>query len=92
MTSPRALAIASVIVCGTHSLAAQDLLGYHAYTLVEGRATAAAPAFAYELSSLRDVLKRIGAQVADERADLAMEAAELDRLSIDLHTKRSTRG
>jgi hypothetical protein len=60
--------------------------------LVEGRATAAAPAFAYELSSLRDVLRRIGAQVADERADLAMEAAELDRLSMDLHTKRSTRG
>jgi hypothetical protein len=33
MTSPRALAIASVIVCGTHSLPAQDLLGYRAYTL-----------------------------------------------------------
>jgi hypothetical protein len=60
--------------------------------LVAGRTTASAPAFAYELSSLRDVLKRIGAQVADERVDLAMEAAELDRLSMELHTKRSTRG
>jgi hypothetical protein len=54
--------------------------------LVEGRVAAAAPAFAYELSSLRGVLKRIGAHVADERVDLAMEVAELDRLSMELHT------
>jgi hypothetical protein len=59
--------------------------------LVEGRAIAGGPSFAHELSSLRDVLKRIGAQIADERADLAMEAAELDRLSIELHTQNSTR-
>ena len=55
--------------------------------LVQGRAASAAPAFASELSSLRGVLRRIGAQVADERVDLAMEAAELDRLSIELRTK-----
>jgi hypothetical protein len=54
--------------------------------LVEGRVAAAAPAFAHELSSLRDVLKRIGAHVADEKVDLAMEVAELDRLSMELHT------
>jgi hypothetical protein len=33
MTSPRALAIASVVVLGTHSVAAQDLSRYRAYTL-----------------------------------------------------------
>jgi hypothetical protein len=33
MTSPRALALASVIVCGTHSAAAQDLSRYRAYRL-----------------------------------------------------------
>ena len=33
MTSPRALAIASVVALGTHSVAAQDLLRYRAYTL-----------------------------------------------------------
>ena len=54
--------------------------------LVEGRAGAVAPPLAYELSSLLGVLKRIGAHVADERVDLAMEVAELDRLSTELHT------
>jgi hypothetical protein len=57
--------------------------------LVEGRATPAAQAFAHELSSLRDVLKRVGAQVADERMDLGMEAAELDRLTVELQQQRS---
>ena len=33
MTSPRALAIASVVVFGAHSVAAQDLSRYRAYTL-----------------------------------------------------------
>jgi hypothetical protein len=33
MTRPRALAIASVVVLGTHPVAAQDLLHYRAYTL-----------------------------------------------------------
>ena len=33
MTSPRALAIASVVVLGAHPVAAQDLSGYRAYTL-----------------------------------------------------------
>jgi hypothetical protein len=33
MTSPRALAIASVVVLGTHPVGAQDLLRYRAYTL-----------------------------------------------------------
>jgi hypothetical protein len=56
--------------------------------LVEGRATPASPAFAHELSGLRALLERVGAQVADERTDLGMEAAELDRLSADL--QRST--
>jgi hypothetical protein len=56
--------------------------------LVAGRTTASAPVFAYELSCLRDMLKRIGTQVADERVDLATEAAELDRLSMALHTKK----
>jgi hypothetical protein len=38
--------------------------------LVVERTTASAPAFAYELSCLHDMLKRIGAQVADERETL----------------------
>jgi hypothetical protein len=33
----------------------------------------------------------VGAQVADERTDLGMEAAELDRLTVELQHKGSTR-
>jgi hypothetical protein len=42
MTSPRALAIASVVVLGTHSVAAQDLSRYRAYTLESGVAAVVA--------------------------------------------------
>jgi hypothetical protein len=55
--------------------------------LVEGGGVSGAHAFAHELSSLRDLLKRVGAQVADERTDLGMEAAELDRLTVELQHK-----
>jgi hypothetical protein len=44
----------------------------------------ASPAFAHELDSLRSLLERVGAQVADERTDLGMEAAELARLTVAL--------
>jgi hypothetical protein len=47
-------------------------------------ASPASPAFAHELDSLRSLLKRVGAQVADERTDLGMEAAELARLTVAL--------
>ena len=59
--------------------------------LVAGGGVSGAQAFAHELSSLRDLLKRVGAQVADERTDLGMEAAELDRLTVELQHKGSTR-
>jgi hypothetical protein len=59
-------------------------------SLVERRGAAAAHAFAHELSSLRSLLTRVGAQVADERTDLGMEAAELDRLTVELLHKRTT--
>ena len=52
--------------------------------LVAGGGVSGAQAFAHELSSLRDLLKRVGAQVADERTDLGMEAAELARLTVAL--------
>lgn len=54
--------------------------------LVEGCAGAVASPSTYELRSLLGVLKRIGAHVADERVDLAMESAELARLRMELHT------
>jgi hypothetical protein len=59
--------------------------------LVAGGGVLGAQAFAHELSSLRDLLKRVGAQVADERTDLGMEATELDRLTVELQHKGSTR-
>jgi hypothetical protein len=58
--------------------------------LFECRGAPASHAFAHELGSLRDLLKRVGAQVADERTDLGMEAAELDRLTVELLHKRTT--
>jgi hypothetical protein len=59
--------------------------------LVECGGAPASHAFAHELCSLRALLKRVGAQVADERTDLGMEAAELDRLTVELQHKGSTR-
>jgi hypothetical protein len=57
MTSPRALAIASVVALGTHSVAAQDLSRYRAYTLESGVAAVVAISGARE-SDVKSIHER----------------------------------